>query len=192
MKNYGPFTLYQHRPTSVRYGKVLTTTLSLDVPHEKKRTVRVYLPEDYQPERRYMVLYMSDGQNLVDKHTSAYGDWKLDQRMHQLIKEGYPSFIIVGIDCPRNPLSRILEYSFSCVPFIPKKQNGISFDPHTHAYGDELLSCLIQKVKPLVDRSFSTSEVAGIGGSSMGGVFALNGFISYPEIFSLCLSFSPA
>jgi len=192
MENHHPFTLEQHRPTSVRYGKVFITTISLDVPREKKRIIRVYLPEDYHPEQRYAVLYMSDGQNLVDKYTSAYGDWKLDQKMHQLIKEDYPSFIIVGIDCPKNPLSRILEYSFSTVPFIPKKQNGISFSPHTHTYGDELLSCLVNKIKPLIDQCFSTNEIAGIGGSSMGGVFALNGFISYPQTFSFCLSFSPA
>ncbi|HPS18823.1 MAG TPA: alpha/beta hydrolase-fold protein, partial [Bacilli bacterium] len=182
----------QKKSTTVRFGKVFTAQVKLDVPFEKKRTVRVYLPENYEPSNSYPVMYMSDGQNLFDKYTSAFGDWKIDLRMHELIKQGYPSFIVVGIDCPKNPHYRILEYSFPKIDFLSIAYKSIPKSLGSSAYGDQFLACLIKKVKPMVEKNFSTSGISAIGGSSMGGVFALNGYISYPDIFSFCLSFSPA
>jgi predicted alpha/beta superfamily hydrolase len=192
MNKNNPFSLYEVKPTTVRYGKVYVTKVKIDVPFEKKRMVRLYIPEDYQPSKRYSVLYMSDGQNLVDKYTSAFGDWKLDLRMHELIKKGYPSFIIVGIDCPKNPTHRILEYSFPKIGFNTSVLKSINSTVNSESYGDKFLTFLVNIIKPMVDSYFSTSEISAIGGSSMGGLFALNGYITYPDVFSFCLSFSPA
>lgn len=191
-KPLNPFSLSKNKPTSVKYGKLFLASLSLSVPYEKKRTIRVYLPEDYQRDKSYPVMVMSDGQNLVDKYTSAYGDWKLDQRMHELMKEGYPSFIIVGIDCPINPLHRVLEYSFSETSFLRKKTVDIAIPAGAKGYGDKFIKCLVNQILPLIEKHFSTSGEYAIGGSSMGGVFALNGMLLYPQIFKFCLAFSPA
>lgn len=191
-KPVNPFSLYNKKPSSIKYGKLYTASFNLSVPHEKKRLVRVYLPEDYRKDKKYPVLFMSDGQELFDKYTCTYDYWKLDLRMHEMIKEGYNSFIIVGIDCPKDPVHRITEYSFSQIPYIRVTKYGATFGPNLHAYGDEFLGCLVRKIKPVIDNCFSTSGLYGIGGSSMGGVFALNGWLLYPEIFTFCLSFSPA
>src|SRR5574344_155006 len=192
MNKNNPFSLYEVKPTTVRYGKVYLARVKIDVPFEKKRTVRLYIPEDYEPSTKYPVLYMSDGQNLVDKYTSAFGDWKLDLRMHELIKKGYSSFIIVGIDCPKNPTHRILEYSFPKIGFNTSVLKSINSTVNSESYGDKFLTFLVNIIKPMVDSYFSTSEISAIGGSSMGGLFALNGYITYPDVFSFCLSFSPA
>ena len=53
--------------------------------------IRVWLPEDYEfdnPNKRYPVIYFSDGQNLVDRYLSAFGEWELDKTVHKLMKEG--------------------------------------------------------------------------------------------------------
>jgi len=192
MNKINPFSLYEAKPSTVRYGKVYVAKVKIDVPFEKKRMVRLYIPEDYNPSNKYPVLYMSDGQNLVDKYTSAFGDWKLDLRMHELIKKGYPSFIIVGIDCPKNPTHRMLEYSFSNISFNSNVSKSIEGKVDSKPYGDQFLAYLVKRIKPIVDSYFSTSEISAIGGSSMGGLFALNGYITYPDVFSFCLSFSPA
>ncbi|MBN8191283.1 hypothetical protein JI667_03895 [Bacillus sp. NTK074B] len=44
-------------------------------PLNRKRTIRVYLPEDYHETtgKRYPVLYMHDGQNLYLDEDAGYG-----------------------------------------------------------------------------------------------------------------------
>lgn len=66
------------------------------------RNVLVWLPPGYagEPDRRYPVLYMHDGQNLFDPDTAFQkGEhWRLGETAAQLMAEGKLSpLIIVGI-----------------------------------------------------------------------------------------------
>ena len=47
MQNIGPFKLYTKKPNDIHYGKIYTTEVELPVLYSKKRTVRVYIPEDF-------------------------------------------------------------------------------------------------------------------------------------------------
>ena len=57
------------------------------------------------------VIYFSDGQNLVDRYLSAFGEWEFDKTVNRLMKEGYQGVIAVGIDCPKEPLERTKEFN---------------------------------------------------------------------------------
>ena len=160
----------------------------MDVPNESKRTLRVYLPEDFSFEKRYPVLYMCDAQNIVDRYTSAFGEWDFDEHIHSLLKEGYSSFIIVGFDCPRFPPFRIAEYT---LVKSPMKYRKLPCKPYGRKYGD----FMVNVIKPLIDKTFPTmpeQEYTGFGGSSMGGLCAFDMANLYPETFGFSLSFSPA
>ena len=54
------------------------------------RNVDVWLPEGYpQPDTRYAVLYMQDGQNLFDPKTASYGvAWEMDSTLAVLGQRG--------------------------------------------------------------------------------------------------------
>ena len=191
--NYGPFKLYTKTPNDIQYGKLYTTEVSLPILYSKKRTIRVYLPEDFDEKKKYPVLFMADGQNIVDKYTSAFGAWDIDVHQHNLIQQDYPSFIVVGIDSPVNPVHRALEYSF---PFIQiEAQNtgefnneGLEFESHLlYKYIALELLPLVKKCFPISDKK----EDVGAGGSSMGGVFATSLVTSYPDVFGFALIFSP-
>lgn len=193
MDKTGPFKLYTKTPNDIHYGKIYTTEVELPILCSKKRTIRVYLPEDFDSNKKYPLLVMADGQNIVDKYTSAFGAWSIDVHEHNLINEGYPSFIVVGIDCPQNPVHRALEYSF---PFlaIEEKHTGefnrknLEFESHLlYKYIAKDLLSLIKKYFPISDNK----NLIGVGGSSMGGVFALSLITSYPEVFGFALIFSP-
>ncbi len=193
MENIGPFKLYTQTPNDINYGKLYTMEVELPILYSKKRSIRVYLPEDFDENKKYPVLFMADGQNIVDKFTSAFGAWSIDVHEHILISQGYPSFIVVGIDCPKDPIHRALEYSF---PFIPiENQNtgefnkeGLDFESHLlYKYIAEELLPLLKQYFPISDKK----EDTGVGGSSMGGVFAISLLTSYPEIFGYALIFSP-
>jgi len=194
MLDFGPFTLYTKTPNDIQYGKLYTLDVELPILYSPKRTIRVYLPEDFDETKKYPLLVMADGQNIVDKYTTAFGAWDIDVHEHSLIKKGFRSFIVVGIDSPKNPLHRALEYSF---PYIRGLKGGdgdslyktkLQFESHLlNKYIGEELIPLIKKYFPISDKK----EDIGAGGASMGGIFALTLPASYPKTFGFSLIFSP-
>ena len=78
MRQIGPFKLYTKKPNDITWGNLYTMEVVLPVLEQKKRTVRVFLPEGYSTNKKYPVLYMADGQNIVDKYTTASGAWDID------------------------------------------------------------------------------------------------------------------
>jgi hypothetical protein len=77
------------------------------------RDIIVWLPPKYHTDisKRYPVLYMHDGQNIIDPATSSFGvDWGADETADSLISSGkMQSIIIVGI---YNTKDRTAEYSY--------------------------------------------------------------------------------
>ena len=194
MNKIGPFQLYTKTPNDINYGSIYTMKVELPIIYSKKRIVRVYIPEDFDENKKYPVLFMADGQNIVDKYTSAYGAWSIDVHQHRLLKKGYPSFIVVGIDCPRNPKHRALEYSFPFMHIYPNDNDEDLFAPELKFESHMLYEYIAHELLPLVRQYFPISDDRkdiGAGGSSMGGIFALSLIASYPEIFGFSLIFSP-
>ena len=183
----GRFNKYVKKPNAISCGTVFTTTVHVDVPYEQKRTLRVYLPEDYDGKKRFPVLYMCDAQNMVDRYVTAYGEWDIDDHMHALLKEGKQSFIVAGIDCPKVVINRIKEYALSgCHSRYRNMGTG---------YGKQYADFIINVAKPLIDKTFKTlpdQPNTGFGGSSMGGICAFDMVSLYPGVFSFALAFSPA
>jgi predicted alpha/beta superfamily hydrolase len=148
------------------------------------RDLLVWLPPNYETSnQRYPVMYMHDGQNVFDEHTSYSGEWRVDETMTQLHEEGLDA-IIVAI--PNAGAKRSLEYS----PY-PFRHDGQGYE----GYGAKYVRWLVEQVKPFIDATFRTHTDAantGIAGSSMGGLISLFGYVTYPHIFGLCGAFSTA
>ena len=79
--------------------------------HITPRHVDIWLPPGYaeQPEVRYPVLYMHDGQNLFDPALAYIGvDWGMDEAvLRWMERTGSPGAIVVGI---WNSPQRVQEY----------------------------------------------------------------------------------
>ncbi len=148
---------------------------------QNRRDILVLLPDDYATgDRRYPVIYMHDGQNLFDHHTSYAGEWYVDETMQALRHEGIQA-IIVGI--PNMGVDRIAEYS----PFVDARLSG--------GRGDRYLAFIVETLKPLIDRDFRTlpdRDHTGMLGSSMGGLISLYGFFRYPAVFGFAGVMSPS
>lgn len=163
-------------------GNVLALT-QLESPQlGNRRDLLVYLPPSYLEggTRRYPVLYMQDGQNLFDAHTSYAGEWCVDETMERLAHEGIEA-IVVGL--PNTGVDRLDEYS----PYRDGRSGG--------GKGDSYLRFVFDTVRPLVENSFRVSgqrAARAIIGSSMGGLISLYAFFAYPEQFGLVGALSPA
>lgn len=62
-------------------------------------SVWVWLPKSYDPksEKRWPVIFASDGMNLFDDQTSSNGEWHLDEIMDAREKKGKPVAIVIGL-----------------------------------------------------------------------------------------------
>lgn len=168
---------------------------------DNARDVLVWLPPSYPatatstPPKRYPVLYMQDGQNLFDAHTSFAGEWHMDEIMLQLgaqqaasddptsdTKEAQYEAIIVGLP---NTGERFSEYN----PFALRSAHWPA------SRGADYVRWLIETVKPMIDADFRTlpdADHTGIGGSSMGGLISLYAHIVHNDVFGMGLSMSPS
>ncbi len=144
---------------------------------DAKRDFFVWLPPGYNKDnsKNYPVLYMHDGQNLIDPKTSYTGkDWRVDETVTRLIKEHrIIEIIVVGIN---NTDDRLEEYSDS-------------------EKGKKYLKFLVEELKPFIDSKYRTlrdKNHTAIIGSSMGGLISFIAAWKYPEIFSMagCMSSS--
>lgn len=143
----------------------------------KPRDIFVWLPPGYEsePERHYPVLYMHDGQNLINPRTSnTFIDWQVDETADSLIrKDKIEPFILVGIN---NTSDRASEYSKTTL-------------------GELYMKLIVEKIKPFVDSNYRTLPDrlnTAVGGSSMGGLISFVIAWDYPEVFSKAACFSPA
>jgi predicted alpha/beta superfamily hydrolase len=140
------------------------------------RDLIVWLPEGYaKGTETYPVLYMHDGQNIIDPVISSFGvDWEVDETMTSMIASGdFPPAIVVGI---YNTAQRTQDYT-------PGSQS--------HNY----LLLIRNTIKPLIDRNYRTKkerEYTFIGGSSYGGMISMQAIWEHSDIFSAALCFSPA
>jgi predicted alpha/beta superfamily hydrolase len=155
---------------------------------DSPRNVLVYLPPGYGEDavRRYPVLYMQDGQNLV-RPEDAFGGiaWAVDETAQAVITEGsVEPLIIVGIyNTPR----RLDEYT--PVPATRGKMRGQG------GKADHYGRMIIEELKPFIDKEYRTKperEFTGLGGSSLGGLVSMYLGLKRPDVFSRLAVMSPS
>ena len=140
--------------------------LSLRVEHP--RDIIVWLPPNYYKDKRkrYPVLYMQDGQNLMDPNTAFLGvDWQINRTAAEFIRrKKMKEILIVGI---YNTPSREQEYTGSLA-------------------GRHYADFVIHELKPLIDETYRTKTDAqntAVMGSSLGGLISFLFAWRYPDVF---------
>ncbi|MDY0294396.1 MAG: alpha/beta hydrolase-fold protein [Acholeplasmataceae bacterium] len=162
--------------------------VTLPIPtDQKERTLRILLPDDYETsEKRYPVLYMHDGQNLFEDHTSFSGaSWQIKETLDELMIK---DIIVIGID---NSDLRLFEYSpWPCVDEV-KKMTKIKVG----GLGDIYATWVTTFVKPFIDSHYRTLDDfknTYVAGSSMGAYISVYMASKYPDIYQTVGSFSLA
>ncbi|MFN3968525.1 alpha/beta hydrolase [Flavobacterium sp.] len=167
------------------------------------RNVDVWLPNGYNTNEKYAVLYMHDGQMLFDASTTWNKQaWEVDEVAGKLNAEGkVKKFIVVGIwniaakrhpeYFPQKPYENLTEVQRDTITAQLKKAGRTTqvFKP----YSDLYLKFLVTELKPFIDKTFSTladKDNTFIAGSSMGGLISMYAICEYPEVFgaAACIS----
>ena len=155
------------------------------------RNVEVMLPPGYDPQQKYDVLYMHDGQNVFERATAFSGnEWGIDETVADLLAQNkIRPAIVVASWCTDN---RFAEY----MPAKPTEKVAelIAKDStKRRIVSDEYLKFLVYELKPFIDKTFSTHKTPDhtwVMGSSMGGLISCYAVCEYPKIFggAACLS----
>lgn len=146
----------------------------------KKRDLIVWLPPGYdaEPERRYPVLYMHDGD-------SVFVNWRLDEIAKPLIESGQiEPLIIVMVPNGGSEDARFDEYT-------PTRSASHRLGGKADAYG----RMLAEELKPFIDSEFRTLADApntALGGASLGGLVSLHLGLRMPAVFGRLAVMSPS
>lgn len=164
------------------------------------RSVDVWLPENYSSEKKYVVLYMHDGQNLFDATTTwNQQEWMIDEVATKLMKDEITkNFIVVGIH--NIPAIRWQDlYPEKAMNFLSKEDKDTMYKEaaennfSTVLNGDAYLSFIVTELKPYIDATYAVyknKENTFVAGSSMGGLMSMYAVAEYPEVFAgaACIS----
>jgi enterochelin esterase-like enzyme len=157
--------------------------------HVAPRHVDVWLPADYDPARRYQVLYMQDGQMLFDARTTWNQQaWAADVAVSRLVREGrIEGTLIVGIW--NGGEQRYAEYypqKFLALAPEPLRREYVDKAARGRAQADAYLRFVVEELKPEIDRRYATRpgrDSTFVLGASMGGLISLYALCEYPQVF---------
>jgi len=191
-------------PGRITYtGDIRTHKALPSDPLDEPRDLFIYLPPGYeqQPDRRYPVLYLQDGQNLFDESSAYAGiEWGVDETAQRLIESGQVEpMIVVGI---ANTPDRAIEYR----PGSPATETTPAADSENAdpaaargqtpivARGDDYADLVASSLKAFVDEHYRTRpgpRHTAIGGAGLGAIIALHTLHRHPETFGSAVALSP-
>jgi predicted alpha/beta superfamily hydrolase len=153
---------------------------------ENDRDITVYVPPGYeeQPQRRFPVLYLHDGQNLFDPKTSFVRGqtWRVAETADAVIEAGeVEPLIIVGI--ANTGERRLAEYT----PVRDRELGGGETDLYGRLITEELMPFIRATYRALEGPAHT-----GLGGSSLGGLVTLYLGLKFSEIFGQLAVLSPS
>ena len=188
-----PMQLHPHRVHHSTCGSYLHT-LCPEIPSDiascgiLQRLVFVYTPPSYssQSGRTFPVVYAHDGQNLFSTPGGGelcWGGWFLDAKLdHWWTVEELPEFILVAV-----PSAELVCGG--------NRQKEYTVTEYSTAKNEPFVRYITEVVKVEVDAKFRTKpgrEHTFTLGASLGGLFAFLLSLSCYDIFSGCISLSPA
>ena len=138
---------------------------------DESRNVVIWLPPGYEenPDKRYRVIYMSDGENLFDPRIASWGvDWGIDEAMMRGANAGrFEPAIVVGA--------------------WSSARRGLEYSPWHDA--PRYARFLTEELMPRINAEFRTLTGPGntsAMGSSMGGLLSYYLVKNHGDVFGAC------
>jgi len=128
------------------------------------------------------VLYILDGYWDFNLVSGMYGNLLYDKDI--------PEFILVGLSYPgaKPNFDSLRTYDYSPVLDPMRDPKGL-----TTGHGPEFLSALRNEIIPFVQKQYRVdTSFRALGGSSLGGIFALYAAYEAPNLFQGIIAASPA
>jgi len=139
----------------------------------------IMYPDSYwkNPDKKYPVLYFTDGYWDTPLLAGAYGNLVYDKMA--------PEFIMVGLSYPDGTdygSARVRDYTYTSMWMAPGSGKG-----------DQFLNFLEKEVAPLIESKYhGDKDNRTLAGASLGGLFTLGAAMKTPDFFTGYIALSPA
>lgn len=184
------------------------------------RNVDVWLPSDYNPKKKYGVIYMHDGQNLFDGNSTwNHQEWGIDEsvaaynssisstKKNQTDSSNSDlspktEYIVVGIwndgvNRHSNYFPQKVYESLTAkekAAIMEAKRQNQSDVFHNPINSDDYLKFIVYELRPFINKTYNNTYMdpshTVIGGSSMGGLISMYAICEYPGVFGTAACFS--
>ena len=179
----GVYPYGQDKEGSIKY-------VDLEYSKGYNKEITIWTPVGYNANdknKKYSVLYMTDGQNLFgDKSTMSGYEWEVDETVLSYMQNGGDGIIVVGIDNSNE--KRDSELTPDLGDIVPEYNYGGFKNGTGKAYSD----FVVNKVIPYIEANYNTNSIRGIAGSSSGGIEAFYIGMEHKDKFSYIGALSPA
>nr|WP_282098837.1 alpha/beta hydrolase-fold protein [Qipengyuania sphaerica] len=152
--------------------------------------VTIWLPPEYdaQSDRRFPVLYMWDGQNLLDPSQTQYNKaWMVQDVLKGMVARGEAEpHIVVGIWSPSGKdryRSYVPQFAENAKGMVARSVSDMAGGPIA---SERQLGWVADTLIPQMERDYRArtgAENRTIVGASMGGVMSCYSIIERPEVF---------
>ena len=146
-------------------------------------SIDVYVPNNYNSNKYYPVVYFNDGQMLF----SPFSFFNLQKILDDLImKKTIKDLIVVGIHAKGDRSSMYVPFHDN---YLVQADNN--FKSQAESYAKDL----VEKIIPYIDNKYNTiktSKGRAIFGFSHGGLNATWLTLNYPQYFSMSAAISPS
>ncbi|MDR1198891.1 MAG: alpha/beta hydrolase [Prevotellaceae bacterium] len=150
---------------------------------QEERAYWIHLPESYADsiQKSYPVIYLLDGDLLFHALVAL-------QRSYSRGRQPFmPECIIVGI--LNTDRTRDLTPSKSAYRRDGKRYGG---DREVGGGSEMFTACLIDELRPKINRTYRTNDINIIAGHSFGGLFVLNTLIHHSQSFNMYIALDPS
>lgn len=183
------------------------------------RNVDVWLPSDYDPNKKYGVIYMHDGQNLFDGNSTwNHQEWGIDESVaaynaiaqynqqnradsSTALLSPITEYIVVGIwndgvnrhsnYFPQKVYESLTTKEKAAIMEAKRQNQSDVF--HNPINSNDYLKFIVYELRPFINKTYNTytdPEHTVIGGSSMGGLISMYAICEYPGVFGTAACFS--
>lgn len=140
------------------------------------RVLNIYAPPDYNPNKKYPVIYLLDG-SMNEDFLHITGLVQFFNLMYQM-----PQAIIVGIA----NVDRKRDFTFHT------ELKDLQRDYPTTGHSDRFIDFLEKELLPYIAGHFSTSADRYLIGQSLGGLLGSEVLLTRPQLFTHYLLISPS
>lgn len=142
----------------------------------RRYQVQIAIPKTPAPSDGYTVLYMLDGNAVIDTLTGP--------DLEHLAQRQPPVLVAIGYDVPTR--NDVVSRAFDYTPLVVVNGQTIAKPTVRGRVGggaDIFFQFIENKVKPLVRSRTSVSDKAYLWGHSYGGLFAMHVLFTHPQAF---------